>query len=75
MQDLVAVRAAAFPDRVALVSAHEELTYGELLARADRLAAHLVDLGVDLDVPVGVFLERSPAFVVTALGVLRAGGN
>ena len=75
VHDLVAARAAAHPHRVALVSARGELTYGELLARADRLAAHLVDLGVDLDVPVGVFLERSPAFVVTALAVLRAGGN
>ena len=75
VQDLVAARAAAHPHRVALVSANEELSYRELLARADRLAAHLVERGVDLDVPVGVFLERSPAFVVTALGVLRAGGN
>lgn len=75
VHDLVASRVAAHPDRVALVSANGELTYGELLDRADRLAAHLADLGVGLDVPVGVFLERSTTFVVTVLAVLRAGGN
>ncbi|MEA2695243.1 MAG: hypothetical protein QOJ16_4630, partial [Acidobacteriota bacterium] len=50
------------------------LTYGELDARADRLARRLRRLGVGPEVPVGLHLERSPGMVVALLGVLKAGG-
>ena len=50
------------------------LLYGELDARADRLARRLVGLGVGPDVPVGLCLERTPEMVVAMLAVLKAGG-
>jgi len=50
------------------------LTFGELEERANRLAHRLRAEGVGPDVPVGIFLERSPAMVVALLGVLKAGG-
>ncbi|WP_158616584.1 non-ribosomal peptide synthetase [Corallococcus sp. CA054B] len=62
------------PDALAVAFAGEALTYGQLEARANRLAWHLRGLGVGPDVPVVLCLERSTAFVEAALGVLKAGG-
>jgi amino acid adenylation domain-containing protein/FkbM family methyltransferase len=69
-----AARAAAIPEAVALVHEGELLSYGELAARAFRLARHLRGLGVALESRVGICLERSPDLVVAVLGVLAAGG-
>jgi aspartate racemase len=65
---------ARAPDAVALLSGEEAVTYGELNARADRLARRLRALGVGPDVLVGVCLERSIELVVAFLGILKAGG-
>ncbi|MHA7627475.1 amino acid adenylation domain-containing protein [Corallococcus sp. M7] len=62
------------PDALAVAFAGDALTYGQLEARANRLAWHLRGLGVGPDVPVVLCLERSTAFVEAALGVLKAGG-
>ncbi|MCP4654976.1 MAG: amino acid adenylation domain-containing protein, partial [bacterium] len=61
-------------DAIAVVSPDGRLSYGELHARADRLAAHLRSLGVGPEVLVGLFLERSAEALVGILGVLKAGG-
>ncbi|HEX3525653.1 MAG TPA: amino acid adenylation domain-containing protein [Thermoanaerobaculia bacterium] len=71
--DLVAAQAALRPEALA-VSAGESLSYGDLEARAGRLASHLRDLGVGPEVPVALLLDRSAALVVGAYGVLKAGG-
>ncbi|MGF6547484.1 amino acid adenylation domain-containing protein [Paraburkholderia youngii] len=62
------------PEAVALVHENERLSYGELNARANRLAHHLVGLGVRPDEPVGICVERSAAMVVGLLAILKAGG-
>src|SRR5262249_4957244 len=62
------------PEAVAITSAGESLRYGELAARAERLARHLVALGVGPEVRVGLCAGRSPALLVALLAVLRAGG-
>ncbi|MGW6567234.1 non-ribosomal peptide synthetase [Streptomyces sp. NPDC054975] len=71
--ELVAEQARRTPDAVAVVFGAEEVTYGELDARADRLAHHLRGLGAGPDVPVGVCLERGPELIVALLAVLRSG--
>ncbi len=65
---------AATPDAVAIESGGVTLTYGELNARANRLARRLRDLGVGPDVAVALSLERSLATIVCLLGILKAGG-
>ncbi|KRR06448.1 hypothetical protein CQ12_16595 [Bradyrhizobium jicamae] len=50
------------------------LSYGELNARANRLAYHLIALGVRPDQPVAICLERSPAVLVGLLAIMKAGG-
>ena len=71
--ELVAARAAADPHRIALHSDGDELTYGELLGWADRVADHLRAAGAGSGSRVAVLCERSVEYVVAALGVLRAG--
>jgi non-ribosomal peptide synthetase component F len=72
---LVAAAATAHPSRIAVVSSERSLTYGELDARANGLAARLIASGVRPGDPVGVFLHRSAEFVLAALAVLKAGGH
>ncbi|MBV8177164.1 MAG: AMP-binding protein, partial [Verrucomicrobia bacterium] len=62
------------PDAVALAFGEELVTYRELNTRANRLAHHLVDLGVGPESLVGLSLERSNEMIVALLGILKAGG-
>src|SRR6516164_11406704 len=71
---LFAAQAARRPNALAVVFEEESLTYGELDARANRLAHHLRSLGVGPEVVVGLCLERSLALIVGLLGILKAGG-
>ncbi len=70
----IELQAARVPDRVAVVSATESLTYAELNARANRLARRLRSLGVGPEVLVGLCTGRSAAMVVGLLAILKAGG-
>ncbi len=74
LHELVAAQAARTPAAEALIAGSERLTYGDLQARASRLAAVLRGLGVGPEERVGVCLTRSPALVVALLAVLGAGG-
>ncbi|MFD8783128.1 amino acid adenylation domain-containing protein [Kitasatospora sp. NPDC059599] len=66
-------RAAERPDAVALVLGLERLGYRELDERANRLAHHLVAIGLRRGDTVGVYLERGIEQVVAVLAVLKAG--
>jgi amino acid adenylation domain-containing protein/FkbM family methyltransferase len=74
VHQLIERRAAAGPDRVALVHGERELTYAELNGAANRLARHLRTLGVGPESVVGVYAERSVEMVLSLLAVLKAGG-
>lgn len=64
---------ASQPHKVAVQAPEAVLSYGELSARADRLARTLRDLGVRRGDLVGQCVERSASLVVAALGIARAG--
>ncbi len=72
--DLVAEQAERRPDATALVCGAVRLTYRELMARADGLAARLRGAGAHCGAVVGLLLPRSAEMGIAALAVLRAGG-
>ncbi|MGZ8267404.1 MAG: amino acid adenylation domain-containing protein, partial [Burkholderiales bacterium] len=74
VHELFEDQAARSPDAVAVVFEERQLTYAELNARANRVAHHLIDLGVKPEVLVGLCMERSLEMIVGLLGILKAGG-
>ena len=66
--------AAQQPERTAVIFDGQHFSYGELDARANRLAHELVARGVRAEVRVGVALPRSEGLIVALLAVLKAGG-
>jgi amino acid adenylation domain-containing protein len=74
VHELVAEQARRTPDVVAVRQAGVELSYAELDARANRLAQHLLGLGVGPDVVVAIAAERSLETMVAVLATLKAGG-
>src|SRR3990172_2007219 len=58
--DLFEEQVARAPDAAPVLLEDQRLTYGELDARANRLARRLLELGVGPDLIVAVLLERSP---------------
>ncbi|MFC6093060.1 non-ribosomal peptide synthase/polyketide synthase [Saccharothrix lopnurensis] len=71
--ELVAEQARRTPGAVALVSGTTRVDYAGLDAAANRLAHHLVDLGVLPGDVVGVLLDRDVDLVVAVLAVLKTG--
>ncbi|OMC27797.1 acyl-CoA synthetase [Mycobacterium sp. GA-1841] len=63
----------AVPDRVALISGDEQLTYGQLEEKANRLAHYLIDQGVKKDDKVGLYCRNRIEIVIGMLGIVKAG--
>ncbi|WP_035559561.1 non-ribosomal peptide synthetase [Burkholderia sp. 9120] len=68
-----ATQVAQRPDALAVVAGDARVTYAELDAWSDRIAAHLLAQGVGREELVGVAFERSAALIAALLGVLKAG--
>ena len=73
VHDLIQARAAATPDATAIVDGHLQLTYKDLDARANEVSSMLRSFGVGRGFVVGLCMHRSVAFVIGALGILKAG--
>ncbi|MFC7961403.1 amino acid adenylation domain-containing protein [Rhodococcoides kroppenstedtii] len=71
--DLLDRQAAATPAATALVHGGTSLTYAELQARTDRVAAALADRGAGPGTLVAVALPRSIDLVVALVAVLKSG--
>ncbi|MCP3804555.1 non-ribosomal peptide synthase/polyketide synthase [Allokutzneria sp. A3M-2-11 16] len=74
LPSLFAAQVAADPSATAVVFEDVSLSYVELDARANRLARHLVSLGVGPESIVAVAVPRSVDLVVSLLAVHKAGG-
>jgi non-ribosomal peptide synthase protein (TIGR01720 family) len=62
------------PDQTALVFRDSTFSFAELNVQANRLAHHLIDLGVGPERVVALAMPRSAETVVALLAVLKAGG-
>ncbi|QIB43053.1 non-ribosomal peptide synthetase [Streptomyces aureoverticillatus] len=65
---------AVASEATSVVLGDDSLSFGELDARANRLARFLIGRGVGPETVVGVALRRTPEWCVTVLGVMKAGG-
>ncbi len=73
LHEVFAVQAARSPEAAAVTFEGETLSYGDLDRRANRIANHLIGLGILPGDLVGLRLERSLEMVAAILGVLKAG--
>ncbi|MBD2782766.1 non-ribosomal peptide synthetase, partial [Xenorhabdus szentirmaii] len=63
------------PDAIAVAFESQSLSYAELNHRANRLAHHLLALGVQPDERVALCVDRSTEMVVGLLAILKSGGT
>ena len=66
-------QAAQTPQRIAVRQGEQAVSYGELNARANRIAHWLLGRGAMPDARVAVHMARSVDLVAALLGVLKAG--
>ncbi|MCU4840764.1 amino acid adenylation domain-containing protein [Bacillus cereus] len=62
-----------FPNRIALSSREDTLTYEELNKKSNQIAHMLIKNGVQLGDYVGIFMKRSIDTVVSMVAILKAG--
>lgn len=81
LHQLIEAQVERTPEAIAIqthantVELHDQtLTYQTLNQRANQLAHHLQTLGVQPNVLVGVYMERSLDLMVGLLAILKAGG-
>jgi D-alanine--poly(phosphoribitol) ligase subunit 1 len=65
--------ATVSPEATAHVSGDRTLSYGELRARSDALAAHLTERFGDDRAPVAVLGHREPEILIAFLGTVKSG--
>ena len=74
VHELIADQASRTPNQVAVVFEDKSLTYAELDARAEALAARLRELGVQPETRVGICVRRSLDMIVGLIAIHKAGG-
>jgi amino acid adenylation domain-containing protein len=73
IHEVIEAQVRRTPDAPALRFHDQVLTYRELDERANQLARHLLALGVRLEEPVAVCVERSIEMIIAVLAVMKAG--
>lgn len=66
-------RVAQHPQALAVKYENQKLTYGQLNAKANKLARQLQNMGVHPGAHVAIYMERSLDMMVSILAVLKAG--
>ena len=73
LHELLSQSAARYPDAEAVRLLDETITYSELETRSNQLAHALIKSGVMPGDRVGIYLEKSPAAIISIFGVLKTG--
>ncbi len=66
--------ARRLPDKTALICGDRRLTYRQINASADRLAAALIDMGVRKQDRVLILMDNCVESIISLFGILKAGG-
>ena len=72
VESFLELSAARSPEKTALVCNNSRFTYGQLEARANRLAAALIAGGVQRGDRVAIYLENSVEAVISVFAILKA---
>jgi amino acid adenylation domain-containing protein len=72
LQQLVTGQAERRPEQTAIVYRQERLSYGELEEASNRLAHLLKEAGCERGDRVGFLIPKTPAAIITILGILKA---
>ena len=75
IHELFEVQTAKTPEAIAVEYDGVHLSYAKLNQQANRLAAHLIAIGIKPETSVGLLMERSPDLIVCLMGILKAGGS
>jgi amino acid adenylation domain-containing protein len=67
-------QALSNPEAIAAVFRDQKITYKDLNKSANRLAWFLIERGIGPDALVCIFAERSINFLISVLGIFKAGG-
>ncbi len=73
IHDAFSAIASAVPERVALETATEQMTYAQLARRSGQIARGLRARGVDRGARVGIYAQRGVDAIAAMLGILEAG--
>ena len=74
VQDFFQKSAQKFPDKIALIHNKQRLTYGDVEARANKLANALIANGIKRGDRVVIYLPNAVESVVSIFGILKASG-
>jgi len=74
LHQLLSEAAVKYPDRNAILSDKEAITYYELDKASNRLANLLIEIGVKRGDRVGIYMPRNINSVIGILGILKTGG-
>ncbi len=66
--------ARKYPDRACTIFKGAVISYREMDALTDHMAAALVEIGVKKGDRVGIFMPNVPQFIIAYFGILKAGG-
>ncbi|QED47026.1 non-ribosomal peptide synthetase [Cytobacillus dafuensis] len=75
IQEAFEIQVNTQPDKIAVISQGQPMTYKELNDKANRLAHFLKDKGVQEDESIGILMEQTEDMIVSILGVLKAGAS
>ncbi len=65
--------ARKYPDRACTIFKGAVISYKEINAQTDAMAAALIEMGVKKGDRVGIFMPNLPQFVIAYFGILKAG--
>jgi long-chain acyl-CoA synthetase len=74
VHDMLRQSAKKYPDSDCTIFNGARISYKDMDALTDRMAAALASLGVKKGDRVGIFMPNTPQFVLTYFGILKAGG-
>ncbi|BFP39390.1 hypothetical protein FGF1_02350 [Flavobacteriaceae bacterium GF1] len=73
--DLFKEQVGANPGAPAIRFKEDTINYGQLDQKSDRLAHYLLECGAKKNDRIGLYMERSPKYLIGVLAILKIGGT